>query len=454
MFKKILIVLAVCALVVACSDKSSGPPPEPKDLLEKLQALPGATVTEITPPNNYSRAFEILLTQPVDHNNPGGQQFQQLIYLSHIDEDSAMVMQISGYNVSQNGIYEMAGLLHANQVLICHRYFPNARPDPLDWQYLTIQQAAADNHVIETLLKQIYAGKWVSTGASKGGMAALFYRRFYPNDVDATVAYVAPLPTSTEDPRFDYYLENVAGDAACRHKIREFQRMALENKAEIIPLIQNYADQSGYTFTLPYGYILEMAVLEYPFAFWQYGPSNCNDIPEEGASAQAILNGIQMVNSILYLSEEYIAFYEPHYFQAYTQFGYYRLITDSLEDVLTESERYSYIDLAPHDVDIEFDPTVMPDIISWLQSSGDQIVYIYGEQDPWSAAAIQLTGQADALKIVQPFGDHSVRISSLIEKETVYETLEDWLGISINRSAGFMKASGPDVKQEQVFPMR
>lgn len=449
MAKKVLVLFIICALVFACSDKSTSP--EPKDLLEKLQAMPGATVTEITPPQGYNRAFEILLSQPVDHNNPGGQQFQQRIFLSHIDESSPMVMQISGYSVVNNYIYEMAALLNGNQLLICHRYFEGARPDPLDWQYLTIEQAAADNHTIATLLKQIYAGKWVSAGVSKGGMAALFYRRFYPEDVDATVAYVAPLPTSTEDPRFDYYLENVAGDAACRDRIRQFQKLALEHKSEIIPLIQNYANQSQYTFSLSYGYILEMSVLEYPFAFWQYGPSNCAGIPEEGASAQQIFNSIQMVNNINYLSDELISHYEPHYYQAYTQFGYYRLITDSLEDLLTESERYSYIDLAPHGVDIEFDATVMPDIISWLQSSGNRIIYIYGEQDPWSAAAIELTGQADALKIVQPFGDHTVRISSLIEKEAVYQKLEEWLDITIDRGFRFIEPARPNLKEMPPF---
>jgi hypothetical protein len=197
-----------------------------------------------------------------------------------------------------------------------------------------------------------------------------------------------------------------------------------------------------------------MSVLEYPFAFWQYGPSDCGDIPEEGATAQQIFNSLQMINSINYLSDELINYYEPHYYQAYTQFGYYRLITDSLQDVLTSSSRYSYVDLAPHDVDIEFDPTVMPDIISWLQSSGDQIIYIYGEQDPWSAAAIELTGPADALKVVQPFGDHTVRISSLIEKEAVYNKLEEWLGITISRSMIHLKASGPDIKGLQSFQTR
>jgi hypothetical protein len=43
-------------------------------------------------------------------------------------------------------------------------------------------------------------GKWVNTGASKGGMTSVYHRRFFPNDLDANVAYVAPLSYSQEDP--------------------------------------------------------------------------------------------------------------------------------------------------------------------------------------------------------------------------------------------------------------
>ena len=41
-------------------------------------------------------------------------------------------------------------------------------------------------------LRPIYGAAWISTGASKGGMTVMYHRRFYPADVDGTVAYVAP----------------------------------------------------------------------------------------------------------------------------------------------------------------------------------------------------------------------------------------------------------------------
>ncbi len=37
-------------------------------------------------------------------------------------------------------------------------------------------------------------------------MTALYYRYYYPDDVDATVAYVAPIMERTDDPRFAAFL--------------------------------------------------------------------------------------------------------------------------------------------------------------------------------------------------------------------------------------------------------
>ena len=58
-------------------------------------------------------------------------------------------------------------------------------------------------------------------------------------------------------------------------------------------------------------------------------------------------------------------------------------------------------------------------------------LYIYGGIDPWTAGAIELTGQTNALKIIHEGGDHRVKIADLDDPEIVYSTLEQWLGISI-----------------------
>jgi hypothetical protein len=44
-----------------------------------------------------------------------------------------------------------------------------------------------------TALRWAFPGKWINAGESKGGVTSVLHRRFYPCDVEATVAYVAPI---------------------------------------------------------------------------------------------------------------------------------------------------------------------------------------------------------------------------------------------------------------------
>jgi hypothetical protein len=71
----------------------------PKSLIEKLNELEDVTVNVIAAPQNgYPQQFEIYISQPVDHNNPNGMQFEQRIYLSHRDTLAPMIFMPSGYS--------------------------------------------------------------------------------------------------------------------------------------------------------------------------------------------------------------------------------------------------------------------------------------------------------------------------------------------------------------------
>lgn len=113
------------------------------ELLQQLQAIPGAEVEEIPPIPGYHRTFRIFLTQPLDHGNPAGKTFRQKIYLCHLNGDRPMVLGTEGYQVFHPAQYEISAILNANQLIVEHRFFNDSRPDSLDWRYLTIKQAAA-----------------------------------------------------------------------------------------------------------------------------------------------------------------------------------------------------------------------------------------------------------------------------------------------------------------------
>ncbi len=430
MVKKYRFILLIVIVFLSCT-KNVSEPSDVDDLLKKLQALAGITITEIAATTGFERTFEIDILQPVDHQNPNGPQFYQRLYLNHIDETFPMVFVPSGYTSNATSIEEITPLLNANQIRVTHRYFIGAQPQSLDWQYCNIEQAADDHHHIVTLFKTIYTGIWVSSGRSKNGMTAFFHRRYYPDDVMATLAFVAPLPFDTADVRFDQFLENI-GTEENRNTIKQFQRTALRRRDEIIPFIQTYLDGRGLHYSMGLDAVLEYTVCEYPFAFWQAGPGDCSEIPDSLASAQILYSHLELRSGTELFADEIHQFYQPLWYQAYTQFGYYRLITEHLADLLEAVPHPSYSKFAPAGVPLNYDSQVSQDILNWIQNEGNNIIFIYGGQDPWSAAAVELTGQTNALKIFQPGANHSVRISDLNNPQEVYNTLEAWLGVQID----------------------
>jgi hypothetical protein len=425
----ILVLLSILNLS-ACSSSSN----KTLTLEEKLKKIPDITLTRIRPPQGYKEAFEIYVTQPVDHNRPDGAKFSQRILLSHIDEKAPMVKFHSGYSTGRNWISEPARLLNANQIYITHRYFDSARPDPLDWKYLDIWQASSDHHRIKELFKGIYKGKWVATGYSKGGMTTFYDARFFPDDADVTIAYVAPMMFGVEDPRFATFLTEQVGTPEDREKIKAFQRLCLSNRDLLIPCYIDYAQQKGLTYSFSPGETFEYNVLEYMFSFWQYGDGDTGRIPGADAGPEAWFNHLKEINDPANYTEYVMNQFAPFYYQAYTQLGYAPYIYGHLSDLLVDLPNPTYRVFAPADAVMVFDPAAMIDINTWLQNSGNNIIYIYGGNDPYTSTAVELTGKTNALKIVQPGANHGVNIADLDEKDLVINTLREWLDMDISVS--------------------
>jgi len=439
---RLLVVFFLGLLAASCSSESNEPPDQ-QTLLARLRELPGLQVTPIQPLEGFDQSFQVDMTQPMDHQNAGLGTFKQRFFLSYRSENAPTVFYTSGYGISRDFEPELSALLQANQILLVHRFFPNA--DPLDWHHLTIRQAADDQHRIRETLKDIFRGKWVSTGGSKGGMTALYYRRFYPADVEATVAYVAPLMYFPDDPRFAPFFEQV-GTAECRQKLQEFQHQAFSRRGTLLPLFIQYAQSKNYVFNIiSPDAAFEYTVLEYPFAFWQYGhESDCVAIPGADSTDRQILDHLVAVSSPSYYSDGGFLYFQPLFYQAFTEIGYCPYVYEHVKDHLQAVPQPDYRVFAPRGVDLVFQPQVMQDVIPWLQIEGQKIIYIYGGIDPWTAAALDPAVGLDALKIVQPGANHSVKISDLDQKALVIQTLERWLNIRIDPSLLKTRAASRD----------
>jgi len=430
--RRFLLLLLLLLPLFSCNREESD---NDLPLLERLRQIPGLQVVEIAPLAGYPQAFQVDIAQEIDHNDPGKGTFSQRFYLSFRSEEAPTVFYTSGYGIGRNRESEPAALLQANQVLLVHRYFPYAVPSLDDWSFLTIEQAAADQHKVRERLRGILPGPWVSSGASKGGMTALYYRYFYPADVAATVAYVAPVMERTEDPRFPPFFDQV-GTAECREKLRRFQLEVLGRRAAMLSLVHEHALLKQYSFSVfSEAQALEYSVLEYPFAFWQYGTSGgCDAIPDPDAADRELFDHLVAVSPLSYYADADYQYYRPLFYQAYTEIGYCPFRFAHLSGLLHAVSSPSYRAFAPRGVEMIFRPPTMQKVVPWLRLQGERIIHIYGKDDPWTAAALVPDPGLDALQVVQPGANHRVQIKDLDRKAEVIQALERWLQIDIDET--------------------
>src|SRR5262245_5558810 len=163
------LVMGTAGLVAAVPAAQAATP----DIADRLRAIPGMTLVseQVPPPAPGFRFFMMTYRQPADHMNPQGGTFEQRFSLLHRGTDRPMVLHTTGYNMPEFAFRsEPTQLLDANQISTEQRFFLPSRPVPTDWTKLDIWQAATDHHRLIQALKPVYSAKWISTGASKGGM--------------------------------------------------------------------------------------------------------------------------------------------------------------------------------------------------------------------------------------------------------------------------------------------
>jgi hypothetical protein len=178
---------------------------------------------------------------------------------------------------------------------------------------------------------------------------------------------------------------------------------------------------------------LEGAVIELPFAFWQYfDASLCGEIPDDTASDGEVFEWLDVVADISYASDQGIEYFQPYYYQAFTQLGYPAEDTTHLDDLLVAPELpvASYL---PDGVDPDFfDADAMPDVQEWVESDGSQLMFIYGQNDPWTAGKFELGGAVDSHIFIVPGGNHGSSIGDLpvTELDAALAIIERWSGVA------------------------
>ena len=431
LFKSLILFIAISASVVGCRVVKL----EPIEILtfqQKLEQLfPEAEISKMEAKDHFSKAFQMVLNQPLDHNNSEAGTFKHYVYLSHIDIKKPMVLITEGYNANPR-TYELSKILRSNQIQVEYRFYGKSRPDSIQWNYLKNDQAIEDYHQLVSKLKTLYKSKWISTGISKGGETVLIYKSKYPYDVDVAVPYVAPLINTQEDIRTEEHINTIGSDE-CRAKIIKFQRLVLENREEVLIEISNYAKIKGMNFTeLSTEEALEYAVLEFPFSFWQWG-GNCEEIPNENATAKELFNYVNSVVGISFYNDKTYYDLLPSYYQHMTELGYYGFDTTPVKDLIKIVHEPTNLRFAPKNTDLTYNPDYIKDVRDYVENQGHKILYIYGEYDTWGACAPNLKPHVNAVKMVLKGAPHSTRINnfSTEDKQLIYNKLQNWLGYSV-----------------------
>ena len=406
----------------------------PDELRQKLAALQGISGIEKLESEVYPEKYLVRITQQVDPKNPAAGTFTQRVVIGHVGFDRPTVIVTEGYGgaYALNPKYqeELTKLLNANLVFVEYRYFLESTPEPKNWDYLTAENSAYDLHHVNQTFRQLYQGKWISTGISKGGQTTCLYRAYFPDDVDFSVPYVAPLNRAVEDGRHEPFLRQV-GTKAERDRILAFQKAVLKQKAAIVPMLENYCQEHKLTFRIPMAEVLDYSVLEYPFAIWQWC-TPVDRVPEPTASAADLFKHLMEISEPSYFSNEqpYVSFDV----QACRELGYYGYDTAPFKGLLTIKSAKGYLNklMLPTELidQVEFRPELYHKVYNFLKDNDPKMIFIYGEIDPWSATRVPtFRGKKNEQIYIQPRGSHRSRIGNMPEemKKQIMDQIHAWL---------------------------
>jgi hypothetical protein len=419
--------LCWCALaLVACAPPSADDSADPAALARAgsiewaLSALPGVVNVQpwagnpVTSTPQGCAFYQVGFRQPVDHATPDGDTFVQRLVLLHCGTDRPMVFSPDGYGMDVDFFQpELVARLQSNWLWVEHRYFgPSTPSDDPDSTFLTIRQSSDDHHAVVAAFKQIYSRRWISTGASNGGENVVFHRRFYPDDVDATVAYVAPFNIAEPDLRYPPYIERL-GDQACHDRMVAFQRALLTRQDELVALL------SPIDFSDPSSALLH-AAFGYRFAFWQY-VGDCTKIPDGTADGPAMLDGLQLTGVLE--NDLTVAGLAPYRTQCHRELGGDLDDLVGLEDLVGDRD--------PQPTPDGYSPATLNDIRSWISSSGQHLMFIYGDHDPWTAGAVTPDPSRDNFFYLAPNSGHLATLNSIDagSRHTALDVIGGWADV-------------------------
>jgi hypothetical protein len=398
-------------------------------------------VSEVQPLETtcFKEKYVLKMEQQVDWKTSAKGTFGERIFVGMKGLDKPTVIVTEGYSASYglNPGYEeeLSRLFDANVVLCEYRYFSQSVPVPTNWDYMTVDNSLADYHHVRQVFGQLFKGKWISTGISKGGQTTMFYRATYPDDVDVSVSYVAPLNRAVEDGRHEKFLAKKVGTKEERKVIRQAMQELMRRKPELMKLFHAYCEENDYQFLMSEEDVYDYCVLEFPFALWQWG-TPVSSIPEltSDEDDEVWFDCLMKVSSPDYFA--YPSQYMPFDVQAAKELGYYGYSLKPIKKWTSLKSTKGYLKkmwLPDSLRKYDFDPALYKRTVKYLKKEDPKHIFIYGEIDPWSSSGVctwlNCKKKKNMRVYVQPRGSHKARINNMPErmKTEIINRLTNWL---------------------------
>jgi hypothetical protein len=398
-------------------------------------------VSEVQPLETtcFKEKYVLKMEQQVDWKTSAKGTFGERIFVGMKGLDKPTVIVTEGYSASYglNPGYEeeLSRLFDANVVLCEYRYFSQSVPVPTNWDYMTVDNSLADYHHVRQVFGQLFKGKWISTGISKGGQTTMFYRATYPDDVDVSVSYVAPLNRAVEDGRHEKFLAKKVGTKEERKVIRQAMQELMRRKPELMKLFHAYCEENDYQFLMSEEDVYDYCVLEFPFALWQWG-TPVSSIPEMTSDEddEVWFDCLMKVSSPDYFA--YPSQFMPFDVQAAKELGYYGYSLKPIKKWTSLKSTKGYLKkmwLPDSLRKYDFDPALYKRTVKYLKKEDPKHIFIYGEIDPWSSSGVctwlNCKKKKNMRVYVQPRGSHKARINNMPErmKTEIINRLTNWL---------------------------
>jgi hypothetical protein len=412
------------------------PLPEEPEIYGLIRDLPGVTLLAATASWDNITVLELAFEQPTDHDDPGSPRFEQRLTLRHRDLGAPLVLLTSGYNnYYLTDEEDLTAELQANQIAVEKRYHAGSVPDgEIDWTTLDIPQIAADQHRIVEAFASVYAAGWIGHGGSQGGLDALYHRMLYPDDLDGTVASVAPVMNSLADPRgLSFFTDSV--DPDCQAKLNAIRTALLTPEADggsreaAVRYAVELTPDLSWTRVGGVERAVEMFIYEFPFVFWQFsGITACPDVPDvEYDPEDAIALALAYWSGDG--SDENFAEMSPYYYQVSRRNGYPVLDPTGTEGLLSEAWRQPYTFIPEGAEEPVFEP-LGGELERWLNEEADSVLLVYGELDPLTPFKVTLTDPVgDVREYTVPQATHDAPISQLVraDREALRAEVASWL---------------------------